>query len=204
MPKRSYRQFCAAARALDVVGDRWMLLIVRNLVLGPQTWTQLREGLPGVAKNLLSERLKLLTTDGVVDHDGERYGLTELGRELEPIVFALADWGERHFLGPPDEEDAFRLRYLMTSVRRKLVGEGKPATLQLWVNDDAFWVRLGPNSTVEQGAMNASTVTRCTMPGIRALLFTSTSVDELEETDLLTITGDRAVLERFRGSLRRG
>lgn len=202
MAARSYRQYCAFARALDVLGDRWTLLIVRNLLLGAQTWSELRAGLPGVAKNLLAQRLKQLVEDGIVEHVDGPYALTARGRELEPVLFGLATWGERHFMGPPHEEDAFRLRYLMTSVRRKLRPRGDVRTLQIFVNDDPFVVQLGPAATVEQGEREAQTTLRCSLPGIRALLFSQTTIEQLVDDRLLTIEGDTAVVDEFRNALR--
>ena len=90
---RSYGQLCAVACALDVVGDRWSLLIVRELVEGPRRWTDLRSGLPGVAKNLLADRLRDLEAAGVLTCEADRYALTPRGAALEPVLHALLFWG---------------------------------------------------------------------------------------------------------------
>jgi len=108
---RSYGQHCALARALDVIGDRWSLLIVRELLLGQERWSQLRDGLPGIAKNLLAERLRDLEQAGVLTHEGDRYELTERGRELQPAIAALLGWGAP-FMAAGNEDDAFRPRWL--------------------------------------------------------------------------------------------
>lgn len=99
---RSYRQFCGVARALDLVGKRWALLVVRELVLGPRRFTDLLGGLPGVSTNVLSNRLRQLERSGVVQRRllpppaaSTVYELTPYGRELEPIVLALGRWGAR-------------------------------------------------------------------------------------------------------------
>lgn len=89
---RSYRDSCGIARALDVVGERWALLVVRELLLAPQRFSELRHALPHVSSNLLADRLRELEHRGVV-HRGEAYELTDWGRKLEPIVRALGDWG---------------------------------------------------------------------------------------------------------------
>jgi DNA-binding HxlR family transcriptional regulator len=83
---RTYGQYCALARGLDVVGDRWSLLIVRNLLLGPQRWSDLRAHLPGVAKNLLASRLRDLAAAGVLAECAEGYALTSAGHALRPAV----------------------------------------------------------------------------------------------------------------------
>lgn len=90
---KSYKQFCGLARALDVVGERWSLLVVRELLDGPLRYNELLEGMPGVASNLLIERLRSLEHDGVLEHlsDG-RYSLTEWGYGLHEAVYALGRW----------------------------------------------------------------------------------------------------------------
>jgi DNA-binding HxlR family transcriptional regulator/putative sterol carrier protein len=98
--RRTYGDQCGIARALDVVGDRWALLVVRELILGPKRFTDLRAGLPGASPNVLAQRLQELERQGVVGRHrlappaGSRvYELTPWGRRLEPIVLALGDWG---------------------------------------------------------------------------------------------------------------
>ncbi len=95
---RNYRDSCAIARALDVVGERWALLVVRELLLAPQRFSELRHALPHVSSNLLADRLRELERNGVIRRlaptEGPRvYELTEWGRKLEPILLALGDWG---------------------------------------------------------------------------------------------------------------
>lgn len=97
---RSYRDSCGIARALDVVGERWALLVVRELILMPQRFSELRHALPNASSNLLSDRLRELEQHGVIrrrklaETSGPQvYELTEWGRKLEPIVVALGDWG---------------------------------------------------------------------------------------------------------------
>ncbi|WP_433724215.1 winged helix-turn-helix transcriptional regulator [Actinoplanes sp. CA-051413] len=91
---RSYRDSCGIARALDVVGERWALLVVRELLLTPQRFSELRQALPHVSSNLLADRLRELEHNAVIRRSPERvYELTERGRRLEPILVALGDWG---------------------------------------------------------------------------------------------------------------
>jgi DNA-binding HxlR family transcriptional regulator len=116
---RSYGQYCSIARALDVVGDRWTLLIVRELRLrGPCRFTDLKNGLPGIAANLLSGRLKELEEVALISREDAPppiattlYGLTEDGLALEPVLKALGLWGQRYMtVERPD--DAFRAQWL--------------------------------------------------------------------------------------------
>ncbi len=195
MAPRSYRQYCSLARALDVVGDRWSMLIVRNLLLGPQRWSALRDNLPGIAKNLLSSRLKQLEADGVLSSDGGQYALTERGLALQPMLFSLATWGEEHFMGPPGEEDAFRLRYLMTSMRRKLRPTEQCGTVQLHIGDQFFAVHLGPIPQVVQGTIGADAGLSCGLQAFRALLFGGADLASLQHAGQATITGDAALVQ---------
>jgi len=119
---RSYGQFCALARALDIVGDRWTLLIVRELGIRPCRYRDLQEGLPGIATNLLADRLRALEEHGLVVTEeapppvsATLYRLTERGADLAPSLHALAAWGEREMLrGQGDDE--FRAHWLTMPV----------------------------------------------------------------------------------------
>jgi DNA-binding HxlR family transcriptional regulator len=109
--KRSYGEACRFAYALDVVGERWALLVVRELLLGPKRFTDLRAGLPHASSNILSERLRDLEHGGVIQRRklpppaaSSVYELTEWGRELEPIVTKLGAWGARSPI-PPDSQE---------------------------------------------------------------------------------------------------
>jgi len=116
---KTYGQYCAAAKALDVVGDRWSLLIVRELLnQGPCRFTDLKYGLPGIPPNLLSSRLRHLESAGVVERRAEPppvattlIHLTGMGRELEPVVHSLAEWGVR-FMATMAPGDVFRSQWL--------------------------------------------------------------------------------------------
>lgn len=109
--KRSYGEACRFAYALDLVGERWALLVVRELLLGPKRFTDLREGLPHASPNILSERLRELEANGIVRRRElpppaatHVYELTEWGAELEPIVTKLGAWGARSPAPPQSRE----------------------------------------------------------------------------------------------------
>jgi DNA-binding HxlR family transcriptional regulator len=110
---RTYGQYCALARALDLVGGRWSLLIVRDLLTGPKRFSELEQGLPGIATNVLASRLRELEETGLVRRSllgpgssSVVYELTPYGRELEEPLVALGRWGAR-LLGEPRAGDAF-------------------------------------------------------------------------------------------------
>jgi DNA-binding HxlR family transcriptional regulator len=150
---RSYGHFCSVARALDVVGDRWTLLIVRELLLqGPCRFTDLKDGLPGVASNLLSERLKELEDSGLVSRDAAQppvatnlYGLTATGRALEPVIQALGLWGVQ-FSMEKRTDDAFRGQWLTYPVAWFLQDSrpDEPAmTVQIIADDEPVTLHVG-------------------------------------------------------------
>jgi DNA-binding HxlR family transcriptional regulator len=197
MPQRSYHQYCALARALDVMGDRWSMLIVRNLLLGPLRWSELLDNLPGMARNLLSGRLTQLEEDGILQHDGDRYTLTPRGAELEPALFALASWGERHFLGAPRADDAILVRYLMTSIRRRLRPGRVSARVQLRVGGAPFIVALGATPTVVAGEDSSDATVDCDLGGVRALLVQGEPPRELAGRGLVRIEGDLGAVEEL-------
>lgn len=109
---RSYGQYCSFARGLDVVGDRWVLLIVRELLDGPRRYGELLEGLPGIATNLLAERLRALDESGVIERrDDQTYALTPWGEGLREVVYALGRWATP-LMRRPLGDDEFRSHWL--------------------------------------------------------------------------------------------
>lgn len=148
---KTYNQYCGLARALDHVGDRWTLLIVRELLVRPRRYSQLRGALPGIATNLLADRLRNLETDGIIgrtDPEGE-YELTELGGGLESAVHELVRWGAR-WMGPREVHESFRPEWLAVALaallpkRRNLRIEIRAGDTVM--NVDRGRVSLGPVS----------------------------------------------------------
>ncbi|WP_338687760.1 helix-turn-helix domain-containing protein [Streptomyces acidiscabies] len=145
-PRRSYDQYCSAARALDVVGDRWTLLIVRELLAGPRRYTDLHADLPGVSTDVLASRLKDMERDGIA---GRRklpppgaayvYELTSRGRELLPVLQALGAWGERE-LQDRRPTDAVRAHWFALPLARALEGEG---VVQVRLDEGEFHLYVG-------------------------------------------------------------
>lgn len=118
---RSYNQYCGLARALDLIGDRWSLLIVRELLEGARRFNELLDGLPGVATNLLAERLRELELKGVLEHEKDgRYALTPWGRGLHEPIYALGRWAGPLMLERGDS--AFRPQWLRHMVIARFEG----------------------------------------------------------------------------------
>jgi DNA-binding HxlR family transcriptional regulator len=150
---RSYGHYCTIARALDVVGERWTLLIMRELLFqGPCRFTDLKNGLPGIATNLLSSRLKDLEDDGLITREDAPppvattlYALTDEGRSLEPVLKALSDWG-RHLMVVEHDGDAFRPHWLANAAASFVVDsdpQAEPVVIQLIAGDNAAVVEVG-------------------------------------------------------------
>lgn len=202
---RSYGDACGIARALDVVGERWALLVVRELFLGPQRFTDLRRALPGASSNLVADRLRELDGHGVIRKHKLAppagswvYELTDWGRELEPIVLALGGWGLRVPLPEPATLTATSvLLYLRGSVR---IDGPLTAGLQL---DDRVWtvraVRGRPH--IQPGEPAAPDVMLRTDPKtLNTVLDNPSALDAAITDGRLTVTGDRTALRRLLGA----
>jgi DNA-binding HxlR family transcriptional regulator len=148
---RSYGHYCSLARALDVIGDRWNMLIVRELLLrGPCRYSDLQHGLPGIATNLLADRLAQLEKDGVVIREqsppplaAALYRLTEWGEQLRPILTALGRWGVP-LMAEPAEHASFRQHWLALPVElflRDADPEASPLAIELRSDGEATTIR---------------------------------------------------------------
>ncbi len=206
---RSYGQYCSIARALDVVGDRWTLLIVRELLLrGPCRFTDVRNGLPGIAANLLSGRLKELEDAALISREDAPppvatalYSLTENGLALEPVLKALGIWGLRHMSAerPDDAFQAQWLAYAPAWFTTDADPDAPPAVIQL--------VAGGEEAVIEVGEGQVHTRTgRAATPDLvldgppRAVLGLLTGVIDISGATRigLTATGRTDLLTRLR------
>jgi DNA-binding HxlR family transcriptional regulator len=148
---RSYKQYCGIARGLDLIGERWALLVIRELVFGPKRFTDLRHGLPGIATNVLSERLRQLQLNGVIASRrlpppaaSDVYELTAYGEELVPIMLSLGRWGART-MGERLPEQTLRPEWLAVALRaffRPEAAEGLTGTIGIDLSGTHFTVRL--------------------------------------------------------------
>ncbi|GFH35218.1 winged helix-turn-helix transcriptional regulator [Streptomyces pacificus] len=145
--RRSYDQFCAVARALDSVGDRWTLLIVRELLSGPRRYTDLHADLPGVSTDVLASRLKDMERDGLATRrrlpapaSAYVYELTPRGEALLPLVGALAEWGAAA-LDVPRPTDAVRAHWFAVPLLRRLETAGVTDTVEVGLPEGEFHVR---------------------------------------------------------------
>lgn len=155
MTKKTYGQYCGLAKALDHVGDRWTLLIIRELLVKPQRYSSLREALPGIATNLLGDRLSDLIAEGLADKTSDgTYELTAEGKALEETVHALVRWGGRWML-ERGREEFFRPQWLVIALRALLPSSGR-GLVELHVEGEVL--HIGPHG-VDIGRLESSDAT---------------------------------------------
>jgi DNA-binding HxlR family transcriptional regulator len=205
---RSYRQYCAVARGLDVVGERWTLLIVRDLLTGPKRYTDLLAGLPGIGTNLLATRLRELEEQGLVTRrvlpppaGSTVYELTDVGQALEPVVLALGRWGRR-LLGARREDDFLSANAYLLAMRagfRAEAATGVRETYELRVGQQVFAVRVEDRqcTTREGQPAAADVVLTMDVSTLGALLHGELSAEEALASGQVTVEGDAAALQRF-------
>jgi DNA-binding HxlR family transcriptional regulator len=155
--RRSYAQYCGLARALDVVGERWTLLVVRNLLLGPQRYSDLLRGLPGITTNLLAKRLQEMEAMGLIERatgtgEAAAYRLTEEGRALEPAIHALGRWGWQR-MGKPGARERRSIEWLLVALRRRYRG-GVTMSAELEADGAPYHIVLrGERAEIGRGAV---------------------------------------------------
>lgn len=156
---RSYGQYCAMARSLDVVGDRWSLLVVRELLDGPRRYGQLRAGLPGIATNLLGQRLRSLVDAGVVAQADGRYALTPWGEGLREVLYALGRWGMPLMAREPADDalPAAWLRHLVAMHLGDVDEDRRDGVIELRVGDQTLtMIVVGGKVLVADGRVDAT------------------------------------------------
>jgi DNA-binding HxlR family transcriptional regulator len=154
---RTYNQHCGIAHALDLVGERWALLVVRELVLGPRRFTDLRDGLPGIATNVLSQRLRQLEQSGIVTRRrlpppaaSTVYELTPYGHELVPILLDLGRWAARS-MGPPSSDRTMQGRWFAVAMKAFFTAgaaAGLKAAVAVDFGDAQFTLRFDDGTLV--------------------------------------------------------
>lgn len=208
MAEHGYRQYCGAARALDVVGDRWTLLIVRELMLGPRRFTDLLDGLPGISRNLLTERLQTLGRDGVITRAQlpppaarQVYELTEDGRDLAHAMLPLVAWGATR-LGARRPDETFRAHWAalaMNAFADRQAARGVQETYQYEVSGRTFYFTVADGSIhLRQGRAPNPVVTLTTDEDTWADIASgATSAAAAARKRKLTIVGDRQAVTRM-------
>jgi DNA-binding HxlR family transcriptional regulator len=205
MAAREYGQYCGVTRALELVGERWALLIVRDLLVGPRRYGELAAGLPRIPTNILATRLKELQDAGVIRRAPRSrvivYELTPYGRELEPIVLALGSWGFKAMGDPRDEQiiTPDSMTMALRTAFRPLVAAGLPST--------AYAARFGRAGLLIRVDGSVLEVTRgdgaadlafAAGPDIRRLISGELTPDRAIATGVVEVLRGRGeLLERF-------
>ena len=214
MPEHRYRQYCPLARTLDVAGDRWVLLIVRELTPGPRRFTDLIDGLPGIPRNLLADRLRALERDGIVARRElpppaarQVYELTGDGRDLAEAMGTLIAWGARR-LGERQPTEAFRARWPatgMASLADREAAKGVRETYQYVVGDSAFHFTVDDGSIrVHDGhAPDPAVVVTTDEETWADIASGQVSASSAAAAGTLTVAGEPAAAERLRRIFRR-
>jgi len=205
---RTYGDGCAIARALDVVGERWALLVVRELLLGPKRYTDLRRGLPNASPNVLSERLRELERAGVVRRRklpppaGSRvYELTDWGRELEEIVLSLGRWAALSPT-PPSDAPIVSGDSIILALRARFdpgAAQGLRAGYELRLGEDRFRVEVADDEieAVRGGADQADATIDTDPDTLGAVLWGGRSLADAQRSGSMSIEGDKTAVERF-------
>lgn len=206
--KRNYGQFCGFARAVEIVGERWALLVLRDLFVGPKRFGELQRGLPKIPTNILTSRLKELEAAGIVQRrassqpgGGVLYELTERGQALEPAVLELGRWGAKLLEAFPRPDEVITNDSMIMALRTTFqpkAAKGVRASYELHmgpvliharVNDGKLEAAAGPlegaDCIIEAG------------PQMRAIMAHEVSPSDALKQGYAKVTGDAALFERF-------
>ncbi|MFT5682446.1 MAG: DNA-binding HxlR family transcriptional regulator [Myxococcota bacterium] len=205
--RKCYGQRCPMAMALDVVGERWTLLILRELLGGAARYNQLLEGLPGIARNLLSARLRRLEEDGIVERvkvgSATAYALTELGTSIRPTLEALGFWGARlERIGPAEHDRS--IRAIAMALQAILVHAGGPlpdesVAVELIVGGEAVEIVLGPRPlAIARSSPRAAAQVQVSRATMSAYL----SGESSKSGGFVHVSGDPAATEALVAALR--
>ncbi len=192
--RKSYDQYCPVAHALDLIGERWSMLIVKNLMHGPKRYTDLVEYLPGIGTNILAARLKALEQCGVIAKRklpppaaSRVYELTDYGRSLKPVMRELALWGAKS-LGPPTDADELFEGWLANAVDTMLGPYATEGTIEFHVGDEI--ATLADGAAVPGAGEDPDLVVTAKPEGMYHLLIE-------HRIDGLKLEGDSSLLERI-------
>ena len=204
---RSYREYCSIAKALDVVGDRWTFLIIRELLIrGACRYTDLKDGLPGIATNMLADRIRELEAAGLIRREDAPppvattlFHLTEAGAELEPVLDAMGRWGIR-YMAEPAEADEFRGHWFAFPVSfflRDRDPDGPPVSIELRAASSPVVVEVaGGSARTRLGTAAAPDLVLEGEPRLILALFSGHLTAGEVAALGLQISGDASVLQR--------
>ena len=205
--RRRYEDACGTAHAMDLIGERWALLVMRELMLGPKRFSDIRGDLPGISANVLTQRLEGLEQAGLVVRrrldppaSGQVYALTEWGQQARMIMGAMGRWATRSPGHDPSRH--FSATSLMLSFQAMLsppLAAGFNATIGVRHGRDHYYARIADGAVdVQRGRAADPDATFVGAPAaIAAAIYGGAPLAQLEADGLLAIEGDRAIAERF-------
>lgn len=212
--KRSYKQQCALARALDMVGDRWTFLLIRELIIAPKRYKTLLDNLKGMGTNLLATRLKELEDSGViertaiVDSKVLAYQLTDFGRELEAPILAIIRWGFK--LPIHDEDDYLSVDewdlVAMKAVFNSPLATGISALVAFRCDELRFWLAIDEQTidiTLHE-PRHCELMVQASMATLMTIGFKRITIDQAIAQHQLVIAGDRRQIEQVLGCFKMG
>lgn len=206
-PKRHYDDACGTAHGLELIGERWALLVMRELMLGPKRFSDLRADLPGISANVLTQRLEGLEASGLLvrrklppPSSAKVYELTQWGYEAEPIIQTLGRWATRSPAHDPGLSiSAVSILLSFRTMLDPLRARGINARIGFRLGGESFLGHLHDGSLdIARGeAGGADLIFTGTPAALGAAVYGGQPLDALAETGALTLTGDRALAERF-------
>ncbi|GAA3467559.1 winged helix-turn-helix transcriptional regulator [Nonomuraea roseola] len=214
MDQRTYNQYCATARTLDLVGERWTLLLIRELLTGPKRFGDLQASLRGLGTGLLAARLKHLEREGLAHKitlpppaRTPAYALTESGEELGPAVLALARWGLKWAMGERRESETFHPGWAVLGLRACFDAEaaaGLRVVYEFRVDDEAFHARIddGAIETLHGPAQHPDAIITIGEEAFLDLTGHGLTLAEAVESGAASASGDREALRRLQGLFR--
>jgi DNA-binding HxlR family transcriptional regulator len=203
---KTYSQFCPVAHALELVGERWALLVVRELLNGPKRYTDLASALPGIGTNILAGRLRDLEEAGVIHKRqlpppaaAKVYELTPYGEELREPLYALGRWGARS-LGPPRPNDTLAPGWLVNAVRATCTGGCLPEKVfELRVDGESVTARFEAQELIVEpdSPVVPDTVIETDPATLFCVASGQVTIKEAIKSSAVRVTGDRPAAERF-------
>jgi DNA-binding HxlR family transcriptional regulator len=205
--RRHYNDACGTAHALDLIGERWALLVIRELMLGPKRFSDLRADLPGISANVLTQRLEGLEASGIVTRrklpppaSAQVYELTEWGYEAEPIIQTLGRWATRSPLHDPTlplSATSLMLSFRTMGDRARM--KGLIGKVGIVAGEERFLVEIddGKIGAARGEAGEGDVVLTGAATAIAAAVYGGVPIAALEESGALAVEGDRALLARF-------
>ncbi|MAU09540.1 MAG: transcriptional regulator [Anaerolineaceae bacterium] len=208
MNKRTYNQFCPLAYSLDVIGDRWTLLIVRELMFGPRRYTDLQQGLPGIGTNLLAKRLKDMEAADIISQQklpppaaSHVYALTERGQSLQPIINQLAQWGKPYLAEGFQSDDYFSTVACMSALRMMFTPDnatGISVTINVARDNESFFVQVHRGVLAVQTGLAPQADADVNFDDLKSLLMLIGNPDVRQQTQasgMMTLSGDAAAFD---------